>query len=248
MDNRYQLPSELIVLEKDVEKVFFGHYKKVAGLMGVDFFIDEFEWNIYKGPFAKIISWGTFADPEFEQFIEKYGYGNYLENLWEEFNLKKLGKEPSNPDVREKLLSYFSGALKEIKMKTGDYFSSHVNSKDKFLVVSDNLTLEAITHEAGHVVFNEKNSIKGNRLFAYNIFLDTEVFAIYSSDVALRPIKLEILNLLNNVGIEYLVRFTSKGHEMAYNFYEEIVKRNDNDISQITQYMKEYFNGERKLL
>ena len=69
------------------------------------------------------------------------------------------------------------------------------NSKDKFLVVSDNLTLEAITHEAGHVVFNEKNSIKGNRLFAYNIFLDTEVFAIYSSDVALRPIKLEILNL-----------------------------------------------------
>ena len=64
--------SKLIVLEKDVEKEFFGYYRKIASLMGVDSYINEQEWDVYKGVIADFMSWAVEMDSN-SKFFEQFG-------------------------------------------------------------------------------------------------------------------------------------------------------------------------------
>ncbi|MFH0798116.1 MAG: hypothetical protein V1906_01755 [Candidatus Woesearchaeota archaeon] len=234
------LLARIIVLEKEVDKAFFGHYRHMAGLMGVDDSIDEKDWLIIKGPIGNIASWAVNNHPKGNEMMEKHGLKGYLNSFMMEYYRNKLGMPPESPEIRAMFLESTNSLIQESKLQTRPSPASFTSSEDVLVLTRNMLDMHTISHEAGHALFERKSSVP-NRLHYKGTLVDSELFAIYSSDIALRMKGMDVVTFVE----AEVKKMTSGGHEMAFNIYRGILDAYEGSTGDVTGHMRDFFHGRR---
>ncbi len=232
--------SRTIVLEKEVDKAFFDHYMHMVRLMCVDDSINKDDWLIIKGPIGDIASWAVNNHPKGNEMVERYGLKGYLENFMVEYYRKKLGLSPDSPDIRAIFHECIGALMQESRVQTKPSPVSFTSNENVLVLTRNKLELQTISHEAGHALFERKSSVP-NRLHYKGTLVDSELFAIYSSDFALR---LKGMDIVTFVEAE-VKKMTSEGHEMAFNIYRGILSVYGDNLGKIHEHMNEFFHGRR---
>ncbi len=234
--------SRTIVLEKEVDKAFFDHYRQMARLMGVDDSIDEGDWLIIKGPIGNVASWAVYNHPKGDEMVDRYGLKGYLDNFMIEYYLNKLGMDSDVPEIKSIFYECVDALKHESRVQTMPSPPSFTSNENLLVLTKNKLELQTITHEAGHALFERKSSVPC-RLHYNGTLVDSELFAIYSSDFALRLKGMGIVTFVE-AEIEHM---TSEGHEMAFNIYRGILGAYGDNLGKVTGHMREFFNGRRDM-